>query len=162
MIAVYPGSFDPLTLGHLDIIKRACKICDKLYIAIGKNSSKASLFTDDEKLEMINEALSELELANKVEVEIFSGLLAEYAKQKEAKAIIRGLRVVSDFDYEFQIALSNRMLNSSCETIFLLPSSKYIFLSSTIVRDIAKNNGDISSLVPKNIEAHLKAKFQTK
>lgn len=156
MIGVYPGSFDPLTMGHCDIARRASKMCGKLYVAILENINKTPLFSIEERIMMAKEALKDI---HNVEVESFSGLLVDYMKKKNAEIIVRGLRAVSDFEYEFQIALVNRNLNNKCETIFMIPSQQYIFLSSTVVRDIARNKGNVAALVPDAVLKKLKEKF---
>ena len=148
MTGVYPGSFDPFTLGHKDIVERALKFCDTLYIAVSDNINKKHLFPKEERVEMIRQTFKG---NDKIIVESFQGLLVNYMLAKKASFIIRGLRAVSDFEYEFQMAFTNRNLESSIETIFMVPGSQYLFLSSTIVRDIARNNGDISKLVPKPV-----------
>ena len=148
MTGVYPGSFDPFTLGHKDIVERAAKFCNTLYIAISDNINKKQLFSKEERVEMIRQTFKG---NDKIIVESFQGLLVNYMLTKKASFIIRGLRAVSDFEYEFQMAFTNRNLESSIETIFMVPGSQYLFLSSTIVRDIARNNGDISKLVPKPV-----------
>lgn len=148
MTGVYPGSFDPFTLGHKDIVERALKFCDTLYIAVSDNINKKHLFSKEERVEMIRQTFKG---NDKIIVESFQGLLVDYMLAKKASFIIRGLRAVSDFEYEFQMAFTNRNLESSIETIFMVPGSQYLFLSSTIVRDIARNNGDISKLVPKPV-----------
>lgn len=158
-IAIYPGTFDPITKGHIDLINRALKIFDKIIVAIGENPNKTPLFTLEERIFMIEEALKELNLLNRVEVESFSGLLVDFAKKKEATAIIRGLRAVSDFEYEMQLALMNRKLANSIDTIFLMPSLKYIFLSSSIIKEAAKFGGNVEDLVPKIVLQKLKEKF---
>lgn len=148
MIGVYPGSFDPFTLGHKDIVERALKFCDTLYIAVSDNINKKHLFSKAERVEMIRQTFKG---NDKIIVESFQGLLVDYMLAKKASYIIRGLRAVSDFEYEFQMAFANRNIESSIETIFMVPGSQYLFLSSTIVRDIARNNGDISKLVPEPV-----------
>ena len=148
MTGVYPGSFDPFTLGHKDIVERALKFCNTLYIAVSDNINKKHLFSKEERVEMIRQTFKG---NDKIIVESFQGLLVNYMLAKKASFIIRGLRAVSDFEYEFQMAFTNRNLESSIETIFMVPGSQYLFLSSTIVRDIARNNGDISKLVPKPV-----------
>lgn len=148
MTGVYPGSFDPFTLGHKDIVERALKFCNTLYIAVSDNINKKHLFSKEERVEMIRQTFKG---NDKIIVESFQGLLVDYMLAKKALFIIRGLRAVSDFEYEFQMAFTNRNLESSIETIFMVPGSQYLFLSSTIVRDIARNNGDISKLVPKPV-----------
>ena len=148
MTGVYPGSFDPFTLGHKDIVERALKFCNTLYIAVSDNINKKHLFSKEERVEMIRQTFKG---NDKIIVESFQGLLVDYMLTKKASFIIRGLRAVSDFEYEFQMAFTNRNIESSIETIFMVPGSQYLFLSSTIVRDIARNNGDISKLVPKPV-----------
>ena len=148
MTGVYPGSFDPFTLGHKDIVERALKFCNTLYIAVSDNINKKHLFSKEERVEMIRQTIKG---NDKIIVESFQGLLVDYMLAKKASFIIRGLRAVSDFEYEFQMAFTNRNLESSIETIFMVPGSQYLFLSSTIVRDIARNNGDISKLVPEPV-----------
>lgn len=158
-IAIYPGTFDPITNGHLDLIKRAIKIFDKVIVAIGENPAKKPLFSLEERLFMAKEAVKELPQSHKIEVEIFSGLLVDFAKKKSACAIIRGLRAVSDFEYEMQLALMNRKLSNSIDTIFLIPSLKWIFLSSSIIKEAAKFGGYIEDLVPPIVAKKLKEKF---
>ncbi|MFN4132182.1 MAG: pantetheine-phosphate adenylyltransferase [Caldimicrobium sp.] len=158
-IAIYPGTFDPITNGHIDLIHRALKIFDTIIVAIGENPAKTPLFTLEERIFIIKKALEELQLLNRVEVESFSGLLVDFAKKKGATAIIRGLRAVSDFEYEMQLALMNRKLANSIDTIFLMPSLKYIFLSSSIIKEAAKHGGNVEDLVPKIVAQRLKEKF---
>lgn len=148
MTGVYPGSFDPFTLGHKDIVERALKFCNTLFIAVSDNINKKHLFSKEERVEMIRQTFKG---NDKIIIESFQGLLVDYMLTKKASFIIRGLRAVSDFEYEFQMAFTNRNIESSIETIFMVPGSQYLFLSSTIVRDIARNNGDISKLVPKPV-----------
>lgn len=159
MLGVYPGSFDPFTLGHKDIVERAAKFCDKLFIAVSENINKKHLFTLDERVDMIKEVFSE---NSNIVVESFSGLLVDYMQSRNAQYIIRGLRAVSDFEYEFQMAFTNRNINNSVETIFMVPGSQYLFLSSTIVRDIAYNKGDVSNLVPEPVYKKLMEKYNIK
>ncbi|MDD6612198.1 MAG: pantetheine-phosphate adenylyltransferase [Clostridiales bacterium] len=147
-IGVYPGSFDPATLGHLDIIRRASKLFDKLIVAAMVNGEKHSSFTMEEKVDFLKRMTRDIP---NVEVECFSGLLADYMREKHACAIVKGLRAVSDFEYEFQMALANKKLNPELDTVFLMTGQKYLFLSSTIVRDIARHGGDISGLVSQEI-----------
>ncbi len=156
--AIYPGTFDPITRGHIDIIQRASKIFHRLVVAVAHNPGNQPLFTVEERLEMIHQSLAPLNLAN-VEVETFSSLLIAYAKKKGATAIVRGLRAVSDFEYEFQMALMNRKLENSVETIFLMPSEQYTYLSSRIVKEIAYYGGDIECLVTPPVAKKLKEKF---
>ncbi len=158
-LAVYPGTFDPITNGHIDLIKRALRIFDRLIVAIGENPAKKPLFSLEERLEMVKEAISAFPCRDRVEVTSFSGLLVEFAARKGAQVIVRGLRAVSDFEYEFQLALMNRRLNRKIDTIFLMPGFKWIFISSTIVKEAARFGGDISGLVPPNVEERLREKF---
>lgn len=147
-IAVCPGSFDPITIGHLDIIKRASFMFDKLIIVVMKNINKTGSFSDTERKELILKCVSDIE---NVEVDIYDGLLADYAKQVNACAIIKGLRAMSDFEYEFQMALTNKKLNPDIETLFLTTSAENMYLSSSMVKQIASMGGDISDFVPQII-----------
>lgn len=156
-IAIYPGSFDPITNGHLDIIERATNIFDKVFVAIAQNIVKDPLFTVEERLQQIKDSTNH----NKnIEAEYFSGLLVDYASSKKAQSIIRGLRAVSDFEYEFQMALMNRKLREDLETVFLMSNEKYTYLNSTIVKEIACHGGDVSNFVPAKIEKQLRQKFE--
>ena len=143
--AVYPGSFDPITNGHLDIIKRASKIFDKLYVSILTNSAKTSAFSLEERLDMIRRVTAEYD---NVEVDSFSGLLVNYLNEKNAAIVVRGLRAVSDFEYEFQMALTNHKLEKNIETLFMMTSAKYSYLSSSIVKEVARYGGNLEDLVP--------------
>ena len=156
-IGIYPGSFDPITLGHYDIIVRAANLVDKLIIGVLNNSSKKPLFSVDERVDMIKKVTAELD---NVEVEAFDGLLVEYATIKGANVIIRGLRAVSDFEYELQIAQTNHKLNKEVETIFLAASTHYPFISSSVVKEIARYRADISKFVPELIERQIYEKFK--
>jgi pantetheine-phosphate adenylyltransferase len=156
---IYPGSFDPWTNGHLDIVKRASRLFDQVVVAVANNSQKRHLFTLEERMDMVRE--STMNLSN-VEVDALPGLLADYMDKVQGLAVVRGLRAVSDFEFEFQLALTNRRLNERVETIFMTPSETYTFLSSSIVREIASLGGNVSSFVPKSVELALKAKFPTK
>ena len=155
-IGVYPGSFDPARLGHLDIIRRASRLFDKLIVAPMINGEKHSSFTMEEKVDFLQRMTHDLP---NVEVESFSGLLADYVKEKNACAIVKGLRAVSDFEYEFQMALANKKLNPDVDTVFLMTGQKYLFLSSTIVRDIARHGGDITGFVPEEIREDIMKKL---
>jgi len=155
-IAIYPGSFDPVTNGHLDLIQRALLLFDRLVIAIADNPDKNPLFSADERLEMVKSTVKDLK---RVKVVLFTGLLANLAKELEASAFIRGVRAVSDFEFEFQLALMNRKLTPKTETVFLIPSEKYTYLSSNLIKDIARFNGEINRFVPKIVERKLKEKF---
>ncbi len=147
-IAVYPGSFDPITLGHLNIIRRVAAIFDKVYVCVMTNSDKSPLFTKEERVELIQRSTSRFK---NVEVETASGLLVEYAKRKDAQVIVKGLRAVSDFDWEFQMALANRKINAKIDTLFLASSEKYTYLSSTVVKEMAKYGADLTEFVPREI-----------
>jgi pantetheine-phosphate adenylyltransferase len=155
-IAVCPGSFDPVTLGHLDIIKRGAKVFEKVYVVVLNNSSKNPLFTVEERKELLR--LVTADIPN-VEVDSFKGLLIDYAQSKNASAILRGLRAVSDFEYEMQITSMNRKLNENIETLFMMTNNQYSFLSSSIVKEAAKYHGNISDLVPEAVEEALREKF---
>jgi pantetheine-phosphate adenylyltransferase len=154
--ALYPGTFDPITFGHIDLIKRARKIFDKLVVAVADNPEKHPLFSAAERIEIIKNVTSDL---NGIEVTSFSDLTAHYAKGIEAMVIVRGLRAVSDFEFEFQMALMNRKLEPTVETVFLMPNEKYSYLSSSLIKDIAKHGGDISCFVPPLVEKKLKERF---
>ena len=155
-IAVVPGSFDPITNGHIDIIKRAADVFDIVYVAVLNNSSKNPLFSIEERIQLIKEVMHDIP---NIHVESSSGLLIDYAKSKNAKAIVRGLRAVSDFEYEMQITSMNRVLDENIETFFIMTKNQYSFLSSSIVKEVAKYGGNIRELVPETIEKALKAKF---
>lgn len=158
-IAIYPGTFDPLTLGHIDVMERAAPMFDKVVLLIAVNSKKVNMFSDQERVEMSRIALSHLP---NVEVDFYSGLTVEYAKMIKANTIIRGIRAVSDFEYEFQIALMNKKLYPSADTIFLAPDEKYTYLNSTIVRELARYSQDVSDFVPEIVAQKLKEKLADK
>ena len=155
-IAVVPGSFDPITMGHLDIIKRASTIFDEVKVVVMNNSSKNPLFNVQERMDLIAEVTSSIP---NVEVDSFAGLLIDYSIEVKANAIVRGLRAVSDFEYEMQITSMNRFLNENIETLFMISNNQYSFLSSSIVKEVAKYGGNISGLVPAAVEDALKQKF---
>jgi len=157
MVAVYPGSFDPVTFGHLDIIERATKFADKLIVAVLSNSSKAPMFSVDERLLMLKEACGHID---NVEFAVFSGLLVDFAKEASANAIIRGLRAVTDFEYEFQMALTNRSLCDDIETLFISTSTQYLYLSSSIVKEVALLGGDVGLMVPRGVEEKMLKKIE--
>lgn len=155
-IAVYPGSFDPVTNGHLDVIRRAAGIFDKVIVGVGRNVGKAPLFTTEERVSLIQIAVSELQ---NVEVESFDGMLVAFAKQHGASVLVKGLRAISDFEYEFQMALANRHLDPTVETMFLMTSAEYQFLSSSIVKEMVRVGGDCSPLVPSVVMDALRRSF---
>lgn len=155
--AIYAGTFDPITNGHVDVIERACEMFDKVYVVIAVNSKKVTLFSEAERFEMISEALNHLK---NVEVIIHHRLTVEIAEEKNAIAMVRGIRAVSDFEYEFQIALMNRKLSPNIYTVFLTPHEKYTYLNSTIIREMAKYGRDTSEFVPKNVSIKLLEKFR--
>lgn len=157
MTVIYPGSFDPVTNGHLDIIKRCSKKFDKVIVSILNNASKKTMFTVEERAHLLKEVVKNF---NNVEVDTFSGLLIDYADEKGVTTMVRGLRAVSDFEYEMQMALVNRKLNPDIETLFMVSSSEYAFLSSSIVKEIVTFGGDVSCLVPKVVEEALKEKIR--
>ncbi len=156
-IAVYPGTFDPITNGHVDIIKRSAKLFDKIIVTVAVNTQKIPLFNLTERAEMIHQVLKNEE---RIEVDQFDGLIAEYLKRVNASALIRGLRAVSDFEFEFQMSLMNRKLNPDVETVFLTPAQEYIHLNSTIVKEVASFGGDVSEYVPDYVKAKLQEKFK--
>ena len=158
-IAVYPGSFDPITNGHLNIVERSTKIFDKLIVAVAVDSKKSTLFSAQKRTEMIREATKKIE---KVEVKSFSGLLTDFVRKNKANIIIRGMRAISDFEHESQLALMNKRLAPEIETIFMVTCSKYSYLNSSIVKEIASLNGNISQLVPEIVEKNLKTLFLNK
>lgn len=155
-IAIYPGSFDPVTNGHLDVVQRAAKLFDRVVVAVAQNESKVGLFTLPERLELVTAAVGHLP---NVETDTFSGLLVEYAAARQAQTVVRGLRAVSDFEFEFQLALMNRKLDEKIETIFMMPKDTYTFLSSRIVKEIARLGGDVSQFVPPPVQVALKKKL---
>ena len=156
--AVYPGTFDPITLGHVDIIKRAAKMFDSLIVAIADNRDKEPLFTTDERIELIK---SSIEGLDSITVTSFDGLTAKFAKDSGAMAIVRGLRAISDFEFEFQMALMNRKIEPDIEAVYLMPTDKFSYISSSLVKDIAKHGGDISCFVPKEVKEALLKKFSS-
>jgi pantetheine-phosphate adenylyltransferase len=156
VLAIYPGTFDPVTNGHLDLIERGSKIFDRLVVSILRNFEKEPLFTVEERVEMLREVTRPWP---NVEVDVFSGLLVEYARLRQANVILRGIRAVSDYEYELQMALMNRKLNPQVETVFMMPSVKYSYLSSRLVREIAQLGGSITDLVPPVVEERLRAKI---
>jgi len=156
-IAIYPGSFDPVTNGHLDIVERGLKVFDKIIVAILHNPAKDSLFTVEERMDMLQQSMKNF---SNVEFDTFSGLLVDYAVQRKAHAILRGMRAVSDFEYEFQMALMNRRLQRDIQTVFLMTGLRWIFTSSSIIKEAAQFGGDIEDMVPAIVNKKLKEKHR--
>lgn len=155
-IAIYPGSFDPITYGHLNLIERGLKVFDKLVVAVARNVNKSALFSAEERMEMIREASADI---RGVEVDSFEGLLVEYARQRSAKVILRGLRAISDFEFEFQLAHMNRRLNPELETVFMMTGEDHFYVSSQLVREVASFGGAVTGLVPEHVERRLTERF---
>ena len=156
-IAIYPGTFDPITNGHLDVIERASSLFDKVIVAVlKKTDNKKVLFNEEERLSMVSKSIQKF---SNVEVDIFDGLLIKYAELKDASAVVRGLRAISDFEYEFQMALMNRNLNEKVRTLFLMHHQKYIHISSSLVKEVAQLKGDISQYVPEHVNQLLKDRY---
>jgi pantetheine-phosphate adenylyltransferase len=158
LIAVYPGSFDPITNGHLDVIQRAATMFDRVIVAVAHNPEKSPLFTPDERVQLVRNAVRPFK---NVDVDEFDGLLVDYAKRKGASVLVRGLRAVSDFEFEFQMALMNRKLNPRIETIFLMPKDEYTFISSRLVKEIAQLGGDVSKFVPVEVKEAMSLKHNS-
>lgn len=158
-LAIYPGSFDPLTYGHLDVIKRATRVFDKVIVAVAKNLRKTPLFDAQERLAMLKEATKGVQ---GIEIEVFDGLVIDFARKHKANVLIRGLRMVSDFEYEFQMALTNRRLAEDIETVFLMPSEGYSFLSSALIKEAASLGADVSTFVPGFVVKALNKKLKAK
>lgn len=156
-IGIYPGSFDPITYGHLDIIQRSSKLFDRLIVAVLSNPQKKPLFTVEERIEMIRDSVHDIP---NVEIDSFSGLLVDFAKLKKARVIVKGLRAVSDFEYELQMALMNKKLDDRIETIFIMTNSKYSYLSSSVVKEVSSLGGCVATVVPPLVEKRLKQKFK--
>jgi len=154
--AIYPGSFDPVTNGHIDIIKRALKIFDRITVLIAENDEKDHTFSLEEREQMLKESTKGME----VEIDSFTGLLVDYLKKKDCHIVIRSLRAVSDFDYEFQMAIMNREMHPRIESVFFMTDKEYFYLSSGLVKEVARNKGDIRKLVPKNVEQMLIKRFK--
>ncbi|MFH1878380.1 MAG: pantetheine-phosphate adenylyltransferase [Candidatus Omnitrophota bacterium] len=155
-IAVYPGTFDPVTYGHLDVIKRASTLYGRLFVAVAHSADKTPLFSVAERVEMLMGSVSGLD---NVEVEAFEGLVVDYAREKNAKVVVRGLRMISDFEYEFQMALTNRKISPDVETVFMMPNEAYSYLSSKLIKEIARLGADISKFVPEKVKIKLKEKM---
>ncbi len=156
-IAVYPGSFDPVTYGHMDIIKRALKIFDKVIVAVAHNAEKEPLFLVSERVALLKRSLKGIK---RVEVDDFRGLIVTYVKKKKATVVVRGLRMISDFEYEFQMALTNRKLSSDVETIFMMPSESYSYLSSKLIKEAASLGANLKAFVPRFVEKKIKEKLR--
>ncbi|HEV3219218.1 MAG TPA: pantetheine-phosphate adenylyltransferase [Candidatus Acidoferrales bacterium] len=156
VLAIYPGSFDPVTNGHLDLIERGAKIFDRLVVAVLQNMEKEPLFSTAERVEMLREVIRPW---NNVEVDVFDGLLVEYARLRQAQVILRGIRAISDYEYELQMALMNRKLQPQIETVFMMPAEAYSYLSSRLVREIARLGGPVQGMVPAIVEQRLKTKI---
>lgn len=158
-IAIYPGSFDPVTFGHIDLIRRACNMFDQVIIAVAHTSQKSLLFSTDERVAMLKQATKNI---SGIHIEPFGGLLVTYAKSKKAKVMIRGLRMISDFEYEFQMALTNKRLAPSIETIYVMPQEAFCYFSSKLIKEVAALGGNLKYFVPAFVEKKLKAKFRKK
>ena len=158
-LVVYAGSFDPITNGHVDVAERAARLFDRVVVAVARNDGKNPLFTIEERLALVREAIAHIPNA---EADAFGGLLAEYVRRRGAQAVVRGLRAVSDFEWEFQLALMNRKLNEAFETIFMMPNESYTFLSSRMVKEIAALGGEIRPFVPPVVERALRQKLQVR
>lgn len=156
-ICIYPGTFDPVTNGHLDVIERAEHLFEKIIIGVAQDNYKNVLFTTEERFAIMKEVTKD---KPKVEVEVFSGLLMDYCREKGANSVVRGLRAVSDFEYEMQLALMNKKLNPDVETVFLMTGQRYSFISSTLIKDVAQLGGDISGMVPPYVEERIKEKYK--
>jgi pantetheine-phosphate adenylyltransferase len=160
-VALYPGSFDPWTNGHLDILSRAVKMFDKIIVTVAVNNKKNAVFTGEERIKLIEESISDTEWASQVEIIQFTGLLVDLARKKEVNVLLRGVRQISDFEYEFRMALANRRLAPEVDTVFLMPDEQLTFISATIVKEIAAWGGDLSSFVPDNVAKALREKYDT-
>lgn len=160
--ALFPGSFDPMTNGHLDLLERASKLFNKIVVTVAVNNRKKEVFTGDERVELIRECLKNETWASNIEIEQFSGLLIDFAHKKQARVLIRGVRQISDFEYEFRMALTNRRLAPDIDTVFLMPDEQLTFISASIVKEIAYWGGDLSSFVPDNVADALHEKFKQK
>ena len=161
--AIYPGSFDPVTNGHLDIIERGCKLFDEIIVAILVNPEKRALFTTDERREILEEVMSEIDTGKcRLRVESFEGLLVKYAMERQADAIVRGIRAISDYEYELQMALMNRRQEPRIETVFMMSAEAYSYVSSRLVKEVFQLGGTIAGLVPPSVEARMRRKFDTR
>jgi pantetheine-phosphate adenylyltransferase len=158
--AIYPGSFDPLTNGHLDILQRAAQMFDKVVVTVAVNNKKTALFSGDERVKMIHEAIKDKDWSARIEIEQFTGLLINFARKQNINVLLRGVRQISDFEYEFRMALTNRRLAPEIDTVFLMPDEQLTFISGSIVREVAAWGGDLTSFVPDNVAVALRHKFK--
>lgn len=161
-VALYPGSFDPITYGHLDILERATELFDTVIATIAVNKRKEAVFTGDERQALLRQCLEGKDWAGRVEIEQFTGLLVDFAKKKKAQTLVRGVRQISDFEYEFRMALTNRRLAPNVDTIFLMPNEQLTFISASLVKEVAYWDGDLSSFVPEHVGKALREKFKDK
>lgn len=161
-VALYPGSFDPITYGHLDILERATHLFDTVIATIAVNKRKEAVFTGDEREKLLRKCLEEKEWSKRVEIEQFTGLLVDFAKKKNAQTLVRGVRQISDFEYEFRMALTNRRLAPNVDTVFLMPNEQLTFISASLVKEVAYWDGDLSSFVPGYVAKALRKKFKDK
>ena len=159
-LALYPGSFDPITYGHLDILERAANLFERLMVTVAVNKEKQSVFTGDERVALIKECVQDKPWAKNIEVEQFTGLLVNHAKKLKANTLVRGVRQISDFEYEFRMALTNKRLAPEVDTVFLMPDEEFTFISASLVKEIAYWDGDLTSFIPENVAFALKEKFQ--
>lgn len=159
-IALFPGSFDPITNGHLDLLERAAKLFEKVIITVAVNNRKESVFTGPERVALIKECIKDKSWENSIEIEQFTGLLIDYAKKKNVNVLLRGVRQISDFEYEFRMALTNRRLSPEIDTLFLMPDEQLTFISASIVKEVAYWGGDLSSFVPAAVARALHEKFK--
>lgn len=158
-IAIYPGTFDPITNGHIDVVQRALAMFARVIVLVARNSTKSPMFTDKERVAMIKGVFAG---NRRVSVDVFDGLLVNYAREHKASVLVRGLRAVSDFEFEFQMALTNRKLDSTIDTVFLMPHARYTYLNSSIVREVARLGGDVSGFVPTNVRRRLQEKLNSR
>ena len=162
-IGIYPGTFDPMTLGHLDMVRRASQLCDKLIVAVAENPGKKPLFSMEERAALIKSEISDIDFGSdggsRIEVKFFTGLLTDFARKESASMVIRGLRAVADFEYEFQMASANKRLNPNCETVFLTAAEQQHFVASTLVKEVARYGGDVTSFVSEAVATALREKF---
>lgn len=161
-VALYPGSFDPITYGHIDIMERATQLFDTVIATIAVNNRKEAVFSGDEREELLRQCLATKDWADRVEVEQFTGLLVDFAKKKNAQTLVRGVRQISDFEYEFRMALTNRRLAPDVDTVFLMPNEQLTFISASLVKEVAYWDGDLSSFVPAHVAKALRSKFKEK